>query len=236
MKSLLVLSVLLGVGIGQASFAQNDYKVKSVYVDQATGMRVRAKEKGTIDFNGWKHVNKLKIKVSGPVPGLQFWANNREYTPTYFGGASPYYSVDVGAAIPGFQLMADQECALRGVLMDEIDHPIFVPRGGFGSYSANAANEIAIIQSDVEALRYRFEDEKFITFLRPILDAIAQAQIMEYSRGEIAQQSLNAVDALIAQIEFAGDFINSALKVDMDRNIAIELLSAKERLKMLRGQ
>ena len=236
MKSLFVLSMLVGVGISQGSFAQETYKTKTVYVDQATGFRFKAKEKGTISLDGWKHVEKLKIKVSGEVPGFRFWANGREFSPVFNPGAEPYYSVNVGAAISGFEVRADQDCALSGVIADEIDHEIHAPCGGYGGYSAEAGDELATIQRDVYTLRYMFEDEKFITYLRPILDAIAQAEIMEYSRGEIAQQSLDAMDAVIAQVDFASHFLMHALKIDADREIAIELLSAKESLSMLRGR
>lgn len=234
MKPVLLL-LCLGL-FGTSAMAQVDYKTKTVVVDRATGARFKAKEKGYIDFGGWKHVEKMKIKVNGPIPGLRLWANNQEYTPVYVPGARPYYQASIGAAVSAIDVYADSDCRFDGIVLNSIDHVINAPRGYGGFYSADAARELALIEDGVQALRYRFEDEKFITFLRPILDAIAQAQIMQYSRGEIAQQSLNAIDAVIAQVDFAADFLKTCLKIDSDRMIAIELLSAKERLSMMRGR
>jgi hypothetical protein len=235
-RTLLLGLALLG-GTAGVSFAQTSYETKTVYFDQLTGAKFKAKEKGTIDLGGWKRVEKLKVKVNGEIPGLRFYANSNEYVPTYIPTPRPYYEVNVGSAIDHLEVMADRDCAFQGGYLDVISHPISAPRGRLGGfyYGNAAAEELSVIEAGINILRYRFEDEKYIQYLRPIVDAINQAKIMEYSRGEIAQQSMNAIDSVIAQVDFAGDFLKTCLRIDDDRRIAIQLLSSKERLKMMRG-
>ena len=237
-------TLLLGLAIfgtfnavsGGSAMAQSSYHTRTTMVDQATGARFRANERGTIDFNGWKHVDKLKIKVRGQIPGLRLWANDQEVTPSYVDGPSPYYEAPIDAAVSGIQVSADQDCQFNGMEMNYEDHAIQAPMGYGGYYGAGAADELTTIQNDVQTLRFRFTDEDYIQFLRPITNAISQAQISEYSRGEIAQQSMKAIDAVVAQVDFAANFLQSALNVDTDRNVVIDLLSAKERLNMMRGR
>jgi hypothetical protein len=58
----LALFAAYTVSLSATASAQTTYRTRTVMVDHTTGARFKARERGTIDLNGWKHA-----KRSGPV-------------------------------------------------------------------------------------------------------------------------------------------------------------------------
>ena len=230
LKTLTTLAIVgSGIFFALNSNAQTTETIKYKYVDSSTGMKIKVKEKLRIDLYGWTHVEKLKIKVKGPVPGFTVYSNGMAHTPTYFPGAQPYYECPVNEAANALEFMADEASELGGVYYNYVDRAIGNPMIGGGVFSI-PTNEVRKIIQGVEALSQFVSLNDQQRYLLPIKTAAGHALALEYGRGDYSMKTGASIQALIAQVEFAQPFIEQQMEINAVYDWAIYLLSVKERL------
>ena len=229
-KTLITLTMISGgILLASTSHAQVSEKIKFKFVDNSTGMTMKVKEKIRVDLNGWSHVEKVKIKVKGEIPGFTVYSNGYAHTPTYIPGAQPYYECPVNEAVNLLEFVADQAAVLGGISYGYVDRAIGVPFFGGGSCSVPAEEVRKIIQG-VEALSQFVSLQDQQTYMLPIKIAAGHALALEYGRGEYSMRSGAALQALIAQVDFAQPYIEQQMSINAIYDWAVYLISVKERL------
>ncbi len=213
-----------------SAHASHDLKIKSVYVLNSEGVKIKKKEKLTYSVEGgWKHVTKVKIKVKAEVPGFSVRANGTVRRVTFYPGIDPYYLAEVNEAIHAIELMnGDLDCILNGIYFDAYDRIVDSRIGHFyGSFPSHEVNEI--LQSVQELSRF-VSLEQQQQFIQPIAVAAGRALAVAYGRGDVSMRTGQAISALIAQIDFAEAFLTEKMSIDATYGWTVKLLSHKERL------
>jgi len=232
------LFAMMVVACGQfmnvpSALAQRTEDVKVKYVDHFTGGKFDLKEKLHIDFDGWAHVEKLRLKVKGPIPGLTVASNGVNYTPVYVPGSNgeSYYECPIHSSVNGVDVSASQPAYLGPMEYDYVNRPLSVPP--VAGWYAVPTEEIERVIGATEGLSQFVSLTDQQQYLLPIKVAAGHALALEYGRGDYSMKTNQAIQALIAQVDYARPLIESELQIDAAYSWAVYLLSIKERLSQI---
>ena len=227
----LVTAFTIFAGFNLSANAQSSYKLnENIRIGDE---HIKIKEKNSYSLDGWRHVEKIKVKISGDGESytrkLKIVSNGRDYYPTYENG---YLNFPVRAAINNFDLCSDGEAPIDGIYYDYFDSLINVPHGfnsGF-SFDDNMVSLISNVARDVMVLTHYVSLQDAQTYIMPIRVQAGNCEALFRGRGFSLGRGGECAKALLAQIVFAKDFINHSFEIGATYEIAERILTLQYRL------
>lgn len=208
----------------QTAQASYDYETVKMFVGET---KIKVKSKVTYELGGWRHVEKLKIKIKNGYEKIKIKANGVDYWPT----CSAYdCEVPVHATLARLEIMnlgasdvifAAGEC-VRSALAYGGGYLV----GGGGIFGSAPIAIVRDVERIVEQLDYYVPLEKQIQFTRPIKIAAGMAEAMTLGRGEYSMKTTDALVALVAQIDYAQAFVEETFKTDATFYLTVDLLAS----------
>ncbi|MBI1861162.1 MAG: hypothetical protein HYR96_09625 [Deltaproteobacteria bacterium] len=246
--SVLILSwaALVPAGL-QADHLQPDYENVNLI---SCSFDLRPGESRTIHIpEGWRHVRKVYLTANSFYGDstLQVYANDDEKGRIYVPKTDPYFVVNINETARAIVIRntwgngTARIARLRAELSTFIGEPIGQPIGEPGFTPVEpihfpALNEAARFARGgitlIDRLR-PFADPatEYITFLLPIKQVAGRTLALANAHGAGSLKVREALQALAQQIQFANDYIESSLKKEASFELAVELLSLKDKIK-----
>jgi hypothetical protein len=228
-----LFTVTASLFIGNLAHAQ--YRPFHDYLMGDSNVKIKVKESNRFGFDGWRHIEKVKIKVDGETvykSKIKVTANGTERKLIYKDG---YAEADIGEAIRGFEIYnngIDGDINVGGVYCDGIDGDIRAPLqfgGGFELSPDAVALSLRVAQiSHVLSEYVSIDDQR--TYLVPIKVQAGRCMATSEARGPYSARGSECLAALVAQIDFANNFVTQRLEIDATFDLAEELLAARETL------
>ena len=246
--SLWVFSLVL---LTQVSFAENyccNYEQVTLS-DAALDLKPGSKWSFSLP-NGWRQVQKVYVSATAFYgdANLQINVNGDEKRRVHVPGTNDtyYYEANVNETTGAIELRnyyghgtirinslrADLSVQQIAPIAPITPHPVQpnpdIPFPAYNEAASFARHGIDL----VSALRpYADPETEYITFLLPIKRVAARALALANANGNGSAKVRPALEALIAQIQFADEYIQTTLKKDIPFELAVELLSLKDKIR-----
>lgn len=241
-KFVVALSLL---AFGTTGFAESSrdfagYKWETVYLPGNFYVYAGETRSVSVDSGRWRHVKNLYVQAeSNNGAMVEVSANGDVKGSLYVPGNDPSYVVTIGETARSieFRNTGSSRVHIQSikaivsykdlVLPDPIDpiDPIAFPIKSQAGHLARRARHL------VDSLRpYVDPETEYVRFLLPIKIQAGRAEAVANANGDLSAKVRRALQALVAQIAFADNYIESSLKKEVTYEMGKELLTVKDKI------
>ncbi len=230
---------LLMVGFSSLE-TQADERYHRIELLNQSSIRLRAHQSKTFSLDGWRHVKKLVISAEGVRNDAMFeiLANDDVKGTIYVPGRDPEYTVTIGEAARNvrFKHISGSDVRVFSVVA-YVSHEIHGSHDhggsiGHGGRAAAANISRQFIRSIKEIEDYATAAE-FSAYLLPIKVAAGRAYASAIASGDLSRRVQGRLVSLAHQVAYADPYIEELTSTESTFELAIELLTLKERLREL---
>lgn len=237
-RFLLVLFSCLISNLAVASLAFDGHPAQKFETISLPGVTVADSQTQTISLGGYRYIRSLVIQAEGVRidSTLEVMVNGVAKGTIYAPGRDPSYIVTIAEIAESIQFRHRAGGVMRIVSIQATVSPYLDPIfGGGGFHGTNSgARELAHrALMAIESLKPWVTpvDEK--TYLLPIKIQAGQVLVHIDAHGSVSQKAIQAMKALVQEIDFAHTYITDLMKDDGTFKEAVELVTVRESIQDL---
>jgi len=214
--------------------AQASYRYRQFDQISLGGITVTASQTVSVSLGSARYIRNLVIQAEGIGRDsiVEVMVNGVVKGTLYAPGSDPSYVVTVAEASDSIQFRHHSGAALRVIAIQATVSQ--GPGSNTGSEFYGSMSELRNLAQRtliaIEALKpfVNANDEK--AYLLPIKQQAGYAIIYLNAHGNVSKKSIQALKALIFEIDFAHSYIDGLMQIDETFEMAVELLTIRETL------
>src|SRR4051812_37528827 len=238
-RALTALAALLLVA--PRAFATFDERFETVSLAKGS-FTLGAGKTHSVPLDGWRHVRKVLIQAESfrDAATVEVVANGDIKGTLFIPKSDPPYIVTIGETVRSleFRHVTGGEARFLDIKVvqsarttehDRSDEPrtdrLPVPRDNIGSWLATKT----IGQIDILRPHLNLETQ-YVHYLLPVKSVAGRVYAVATVEGDINRRTLDAMTALVQQIEYAQPLISDLMKGDITFDLAVKFLAIKHEL------